>query len=99
MIPRLRSGFRQRAHTLANASTFSCYRRRALITAASSKRMFELGLERVRCGFGLSVDGYVVMPEHVHLLIRERQHGTPADALRSIKQSVSTRLWDEAADF
>jgi len=99
MIPRLRSGFRQRAQTPANASTFSCYRRRALFTAASSKRMFELGLERVRCGFGLCVYGYVVMPEHVHLLLSEPQHGTLADALKSLKQGVSRRLIGEAEHF
>src|SRR5207237_10239708 len=92
MIPRLRSGFRQRAQTPANASTFSCYRRRALFTAASSKRMFELGLERVGCGFGRSVYGYVVMAEHMHLLLSEPQHGTLADALKSLKQGLSPRL-------
>ena len=79
--------------------TFSCYRRRALFTAASSKRMFELGLERVRCGFGLCVYGYVVMPEHVHLLLSEPQHGTLADALKSLKQGVSRRLIGEAEHF
>src|SRR5438445_6623899 len=99
MIPRLRSGFRQRAQTPANASTFSCYRRRALFTAASSKRMFELGLERVGCGFGLCVYGYVVMPEHVHLLLSEPERGTLADALKSLKQGVSRRLIGDAEHF
>jgi putative transposase len=114
MIARLRSGFRQRAQFLAcpeqpneerlsngpaNASTFSCYRRRASFTAASSKRVFELGLERIRCGFGLCVYGYVVMPEHVHLLLSEPQHGTLADALKSLKQGVSRRLIGEAEHF
>ena len=61
--------------------------------------MFELGLERVRCGFGLCVDGYVVMPEHVHLLLSEPQHGTLADALKSLKQGVSRRLIGEAEHF
>jgi REP-associated tyrosine transposase len=33
-------------------------------------------LERVRRSFGLHVYGYVVMPEHVHLLLSEPQLGT-----------------------
>jgi putative transposase len=61
--------------------------------------MFELGLERVRCGFGLCVYGYVVMPEHAHLLLSEPQHGTLADALKSLKQGVSRRLIGEAEHF
>ena len=79
--------------------TFSCYRRRASFTAAPCKRVFETGLERVRCGFGLCVYGYVVMPEHVHLLLSEPQHGTLADALKSLKQGVSRRLIGEAEHF
>jgi hypothetical protein len=39
--------------------TFCCYRRRPLFTAAASQRIFEVGLERVRRGFGLCVYGYV----------------------------------------
>ncbi len=35
--------------------------------------MFELGLERVGCGFGLCVYGYVVMPEHMHHAGRRAQ--------------------------
>jgi putative transposase len=56
--------------------TFCCYRRRPLFTAATSRRIFEVGLERVRRGFGLCVYGYVVMPEHVHLLLSEPPQGT-----------------------
>jgi putative transposase len=79
--------------------TFSCYRHRALFTAAQSKRVCETGLERVRPAFGLCVYGYVVMPDHVHLLLSEPQHGTLADALKSLKQSVSRRLIAEAEHF
>ena len=48
---------------------------------------------------GLCVYGYVVMPEHVHLLLSEPQHGTLADALKSLKQGVSRRLIGEAEHF
>src|SRR2546422_7733677 len=57
-----------------------------------SRRIFESGLERVRRSFRLHVYGYVVMPEHVHLLLSEPQQDTLADALKSLKQGVSRRL-------
>ena len=38
------------------------------------------------------VYAYIVMPEHIHLLVSEPQRGTLADALKSLKQSVSRRL-------
>ena len=66
---------------------------------ATSKRTFESALERVRRGFGFSVYGYVVMPEHVHLLIGEVQDGTVADAIKSLKQGVSRRLIGEEEHF
>jgi putative transposase len=58
--------------------TFCCYHRRPLLTALESRRLFESGifeldLERVRRKFRLRVYGYVIMPEHVHLLLSEPQ--------------------------
>jgi putative transposase len=72
--------------------TFCCYHRRPLFTTDVSCRIFESALERVRHTFGLQVYGYVVMPEHVHLLLSEPQRDTLADALKSLKQGVSRRL-------
>jgi putative transposase len=33
--------------------------------------MFEMALEEARARYGMLVFGYVVMPEHVHLLVSE----------------------------
>ena len=49
--------------------------------------------------FGLYVYGYVVMPEHVHLLLSELRQGTLAGALKSLKQGGSRRRIDEAEHF
>jgi putative transposase len=38
------------------------------------------------------VAGYVVMPEHVHLLISEPDRGDPSLATQAIKQSFAQRL-------
>jgi putative transposase len=79
--------------------TFSCYHRRPLFSAAPPKRIFEAALERIRRSFRLCVYGYVVMPEHVHLLLSEPERGTLAEALKSLKQGVSRRLIGDAEHF
>jgi REP-associated tyrosine transposase len=56
--------------------TFCCYHRRRLLTTDASRRIFESALERVRRSYRLYVYGYVVMPEHVHLLLSEPQQDT-----------------------
>jgi putative transposase len=53
----------------------------------------------VRRSVELCVYGYVVMPEHVHLLLSEPRQGRLADAIKSLKQGVSRRLIDEAEHF
>ena len=75
--------------------TFCCYHRRRLFTTDASRQIFESALERVRRSFSLHVYGYVVMPEHVHLLLSEPEKDTLADALKSLKQGVSRRLIDD----
>jgi putative transposase len=42
------------------------------------------------CDFGLF--GFVVMPEHIHLLISETNIGNPSDAMAVLKQRVSRAL-------
>ena len=52
--------------------TFSCYHRRPLLAQMQMQNAFLLALEQVRRRFEMRVYGYVVMPEHVHLLIANR---------------------------
>jgi putative transposase len=44
------------------------------------------------------VYGYVVMPEHVHLLVNEPKIGSLAQAMQSLKQGVARRLALRAKD-
>jgi putative transposase len=53
--------------------TFCCYHRRRSLATDESRRIFESALERVRRSYRLQVYGYVVMLEHVHLLLSEPQ--------------------------
>jgi len=72
--------------------TFSCYHRAPLLGTEQARDTFVHTLERVRNWYGFYVVGYVVMPEHVHLLVSEPERGTLALALQMMKQMVSRRL-------
>ncbi len=52
----------------------------------------------MRQKYDLCVYGYVVMPEHVHMLVNEPGRGTLAQAMQSLKQSVARRLALRAPD-
>jgi hypothetical protein len=56
---------------------FSCYRRLALLGTAQARNAFVKALEEVRKKYGFQMVGYVLMPEHVHLLIGESKLGIP----------------------
>ncbi len=47
---------------------------------------------RVRAEYEFLLVGYVVMPEHAHLLISEPRKGTPSTVLQMLKQRVSKKL-------
>ncbi|MFZ0816357.1 MAG: transposase, partial [Candidatus Sulfotelmatobacter sp.] len=49
--------------------TFSCYRRQPLFNKPRCCDLFLQILERVRRRYRLVVVRYVVMPEHIHLLV------------------------------
>jgi putative transposase len=72
--------------------TFSCYQRMKLLDTAAARDTFEHELERVRRWYGCAVAGYVVMPEHVHLLIGEPEHGKLSLVIQMLKQITSRKL-------
>jgi putative transposase len=78
--------------------TFSSYHRQPKFKTPTSRASFESALEQVRQKYDLCVYGYVVMPEHVHMLVNEPGRGTLAQAMQSLKQSVARRLALRAPD-
>src|SRR5271157_2964254 len=72
--------------------TFSCYRRQSNFVDAAIYDLFPVCLEEMRRRFQMRVYGYVVMPEHVHLLVSEPGHGTLAEAIHYLKLSFAKRL-------
>ena len=51
--------------------TFSCYRRLPFLNNDNARTVFEVTFEQVRARHQLHVFAYVLMPEHVHLLLSE----------------------------
>lgn len=72
--------------------TFSCYRRKPKLGTPTARDVFEHSLERIRRAYKFCVVGYVVMPEHVHLLVTEPESHPLATAMQALKQSVARTL-------
>src|SRR5947209_978680 len=80
--------------------TFSCYRRQKRLDSTRARRVFECKLELVRRWYSLYIVGYVVMPEHVHLLLSEPEQSNLAVAIQMLKQNTARelgggRLWQK----
>jgi len=52
-------------------------------------------MEQVRLRYRFVVLGYVVMPEHIHLLIGEPDRGTPSTVMQVLKQRFARRVLSE----
>jgi putative transposase len=75
--------------------TFSCYRRLPLLNTSRARNVFVKALGQIRERHKFRLVGYVVMPEHVHLLISEPAKVTPSVVLKVLKQRVSRDLRKE----
>ena len=69
--------------------TFSCCERRPYLESAASKGIFQEVLEATRLLYRFHVTGYVIMPEHVHLLVSEPESKPLSTALAILKRTVS----------
>jgi putative transposase len=72
--------------------TFSCYRRQLFFAAPEVFDHFVQSLEDMRRRFELRIYGYVVMPEHVHLLLGEPHRVKLAEAIHYLKLSFAKRV-------
>src|SRR5579862_7897675 len=71
--------------------TFSCFERRPLLESATARSLFENALEGARLRYGFCIFGYVIMPEHVHLLVTEPRLRLLSTAVQAMKISVAMR--------
>jgi len=79
--------------------TFSCYRRLPLLAAPEPKDTVEAALERIRARHQARIYAYVLMPEHVHLLINEPPSILLAQFLKVLKQTTSRKLKEDGERF
>lgn len=71
--------------------TFSCYQRHPRLGTPEARSLFERPLEAMRLRYSFYIAGYVVMPEHVHLLLSEPRNGPLSKALQALKLSVAVQ--------
>ena len=72
--------------------TFCCYHRRRYLETVRARNLFLKVLEEVRSKFAFRLIGYVLMPEHVHLLMSEPKKGNVSRVLQILKQRVSRTM-------
>ncbi len=72
--------------------TCSCYRRRRELDSGERRDLFLRVLERARQKYRFVVIGYVVMPEHFHLLITEPEVGNPSVVMKVVKERFTKLL-------
>jgi putative transposase len=72
--------------------TSSCYRRRTFLGTPGRRDLFLQIFEQVRRRYNFVVVGYVVMPEHFHLLITEPERGTQSTVMQVLKQRFARRV-------
>ncbi len=72
--------------------TFSCFHRQPKLQPSANKDLFLAVLEQVRQKYRFAVFGYVVMPEHVHLLLSQPEVANPSTVMQVLKQVVSRTI-------
>jgi putative transposase len=72
--------------------TFSCYRRLPLLNSARRRNLLLCILEQTRISYGFAIVGYVVMPEHLHILVNEPRRADLSTAMKALKQAMSRRV-------
>jgi putative transposase len=81
----------QKAETL-HFITFSCFRRLPFLAEPDPKDIFEALLEQTRARHQARIYAYVLMPEHIHLVINEPPSILLAQFLKALKQTASRKL-------
>jgi putative transposase len=71
--------------------TFSCYRQYAFLASDRTRGWFCEALEEARTRFGFQLWAYVLMPEHVHLLVYPGDPQQISRFLQAVKEPVARK--------
>ena len=72
--------------------TCSCYHREPWLSEPRHRELFLQILEEARQRYRFVVVGYVVMPDHIHLLIGEPEQGRPSTVMQVLKQRFARQV-------
>ena len=72
--------------------TWSCYRRQPHLGTAARRDLLLRVLEHAQRRHRFQVVGYVIMPEHAHLLMTEPTDGNPSVVLKVVKERFTLML-------
>jgi putative transposase len=72
--------------------TCSCYRRQPFLSTPARRDLLLAVLERMRESYQFVVIGYVIMPEHFHLLMSEPQIENTSTVMQALKLSFARKL-------
>jgi putative transposase len=89
-MPKNLKRFYERRHL--HFITFSCYRRLPFLGSPRRRDALLRLIERVRKEHRCPVLGYVIMPEHLHILIAPPEKGDPSTFMKAIKQRSSRQF-------
>lgn len=91
----------KRYHTFGHDHfiTFTCYHRLPYLNDDHSRTIFEQTLEQTRQRHHFDIYGYVLMPEHVHLLLSEPPETKLEDIFRILKTQTSKQLKGDREHF
>jgi len=70
-----------------------------LLEAAQARDTVVRILGEVRAHYGFRILGYVVMPEHLHILISEPSQGTPSTVVQVFKQATSRAVCEGGVEI
>ncbi len=76
----------------AHFLTFSSFRRQPFFSGKDAPRWFLENLNNVKARLGFSLWGYVIMPEHVHLMLLPAKGSSISAILRFIKKPFTDRI-------
>jgi putative transposase len=79
--------------------TFSCYQRRPLLDEDRARMVFLETLEQLRRRHQFDLFGYVLMPEHVHLLMSEPVVESLSTTISVLKRLTSSALKGDRQRF
>jgi putative transposase len=71
--------------------TFTCYHRIRRLQDETTRDLLVAAIEQARKHYDFCVYGFVIMPEHIHLLMSEPKRGLVANAIQSLKIASAKR--------